>query len=268
MKQNIIMLVILLILFLFGLLIYDFSDAIDKNISDYKWYRISYNKLTAISFKDQNFSYYYVETKKPVSLFESCNTYRYNRSINVIKLNCHIKENKLFLSNVNEKELTININGEENHFYINETEAIKADFMKQNNLNEEQYNNLMDTSLTKFNIITFDDVIKMFKSKKNQLIAFVNDEVTIQNALNLKALHNFINNTNNNIYVVDLNNLEASEIEKFNNINIKIKEISAKNKQAISIYSIGNKEIQLITGIEVKAFSELDNYNINNNQIN
>lgn len=263
MKQNIIMIIILIILFFFGLIIYDFSDELDKTISDYKWYKIENKEMTVISFKDRVFSYYYMETEKPVGLFEACTSFRFNRSINVIKLNCHIKENKLYIATVNDKKLTITINGEEKTFYINESEAIKANFIKQNNLNEEQFGDLMDTSLTEFNVITVDDIVEMHKSKNNQLLAFVSKELTIQNALNLKALHNMISNTNTSILILDIDNLEISDIEKLTKINIKISDIIEKTKTSISIYNIGNKNHELITGIEVSAFSEIENYNIN-----
>ncbi|MDD4406705.1 MAG: hypothetical protein PHF30_01540 [Bacilli bacterium] len=262
MKQNIIMIIILVILFLFGLLIYDFSDELDKSVSDHNWYRIENNELTVISFKNQVFSYYYVETKKPVSLFELCTSFRYNRSIKVIKLSCNIKENKLYVASVDDKKLTITINGVENVFYINESEAIKADFIKKNNLNEEQFGNLMNTSLSEFNTTTTDDIVNLFNAKKNQLVAFVTKELTIQNALNLKALHNFISNTNTNVFVLDIDSLEASEIEKFSKINIKISEIIKQAPNSISLYNIGNKKHELITGIEVKAFNEVDGYQI------
>ncbi len=262
MKQNIIMIIILVILFLFGLLIYDFSDELDKTVSDYNWYRIENNKLTAISFKDQVFSYYYVENKNPVSLFELCTSFRYNRSIKVIKLNCNIKENKLYIADVDDKKLTITINGVENIFYRSKPEAIKADFIKQNNLNEEQFENLMNTSLSDFNITTANEVVNMYQVKNNQLVAFVTKELTIQNALNFRALHNFISNTNTDVFVIDIDSLSASEIEKFSKINIKINEIIKQAPNSISIYNIGNKKHELITGIEVKAFSEIDGYQI------
>lgn len=259
------MIIILVILFFFGLIIYDFSDELDHSISDYNWYKIENKEMTVVSFKDRVFSYYYLETEKPVSIFKDCTSFRFNRSINVIKLNCHIKENKLYIAASDDKKITITINGEEKTFYINEKEAIKANFIKQNNLNEEQFGDLMDTSLTEFNIIKVDDIVEMYKSKNNQLLAFVSKELTIQNALNLKALHNMVSNTNTNIMILDIDNLEISEIEKLTKINIKISEIIENTKKSISIYNIGNKKHELITGIEVSAFSEIDDYKINNN---
>ena len=55
----------------------------------------------------------------------------YNRSINVIKLNCHISANKLYIVSASDNKLVMTINGEENVFYPSEKEAIKADFIKR-----------------------------------------------------------------------------------------------------------------------------------------
>lgn len=267
MKQNFIMIIILVILFLFGLIIYDFSDELDKTISDYKWYKIEDKEMTVISFKDQIFSYYYFDTEKPVSTFELCTSFRFNRSINVIKLNCHIKENKLYIVSVDDKKINITINGVEKTFYISQTDAIKADFIEKNNLNEEQFGDLMDTSLIEFDLVKVDDIVEMYKSKSNQLLAYVSKDLTIQNALNLKALHNLVSNTNTKISVLDIDTLEISEIEKLTKINIKISDIIKSTKKTISIYNIGNKKNELITGIEVSAFSEIDDYIISDDDI-
>ena len=48
MKQNIILIVILIGLFVFGLLIYDFSDALDDVLYDSSWYIYEDGKLNKI----------------------------------------------------------------------------------------------------------------------------------------------------------------------------------------------------------------------------
>ena len=48
MKQNIILIVILIGLFVFGLLIYDFSDALDDVLYDSSWYIYEDGKLKAL----------------------------------------------------------------------------------------------------------------------------------------------------------------------------------------------------------------------------
>ena len=65
-KQNIVMAIILIFLFVFGLLIYDFSDKLDDNISNNNWYRLENNKMTVVNFKNEKFSYLYDENKEEV----------------------------------------------------------------------------------------------------------------------------------------------------------------------------------------------------------
>lgn len=98
MKQNIILIVILIGLFVFGLLIYDFSDALDDVLYDSSWYIYEDGKLNKMDFKDNEFSYVNVDSGKVLDNYKSCHTFRYNRSINVIKLNCNINENKIYVS--------------------------------------------------------------------------------------------------------------------------------------------------------------------------
>ncbi len=68
-KQNVVMAIILIFLFVFGLLIYDFSDKLDDNISNNNWYRLENNKMTVVNFKNEKFSYLYDENKEEVEEF-------------------------------------------------------------------------------------------------------------------------------------------------------------------------------------------------------
>ncbi len=256
MKQNIIMIIVLVILFLFGLLIYDFSDELDKNISNQNWYKIENNKVSIINFKNQNFSFYTKEDKKVIKPFESCTSFRYNRSINVIKLNCHIKENKLYIISTSEDKLIITIDGKESEFYSSEKEALKADFIKRNNLNEEDYVDLMNINYSKFNIINLDKLVEIYNSNDAELVTFVTKDETIRNALNVRALHNFVSNSNKSVYLFIVDNILEEEIKELKKIKINIEEIKEKLEKTISIYNIGNKSKELITGIEVKNYSE------------
>lgn len=133
MKQNIIMVVILITLFFFGLLIYDFSDALDDEIVSHDWYLMQEEQMTIMSFKNNQFSYYYEATKKPVTLYDSCLTYRFNRSINVIKLNCSVKGNKLYIVAVNDETLMITVEGEEKTFYATKEAAEIINSENKNN---------------------------------------------------------------------------------------------------------------------------------------
>lgn len=253
MKQNIIMIIILVMLFFFGLLIYDFSDELDVVLSDNNWYKLEEKELTVLSFKDREFSYYYKSTEKPFGAFEPCTTFRYNRSINIIKLNCNIKENKLFIASVDDSKLTITINGIEKTFYVSEEEALKADFIETNNLNEDEFVDLMDTSLSNFKKISVEELIELRNGKDKKLIAFVTKVKTIQNALNLKALNNLNVNTNIDIHVVDIDLFTEDDTKDLEKINLDIAKL---DEATISIFNIGNKKTETFTNIVINTYNE------------
>ena len=71
MKQNIIMIIVLVILFLFGLVIYDFSDELDKSISDLDWYKVEGSRVSVLNFENQKFSYFNKEDGKQLEPFSS-----------------------------------------------------------------------------------------------------------------------------------------------------------------------------------------------------
>ena len=262
MKQNIIMIIILVALFFFGLLIYDFSDELDKSVTAHDWYALENDEMTVISFKDYKFSYYYSATGEKVSLYDLCITYRYNRSINVIKLKCNIKGNKLYVSKVTDDELNLTIDGEEKKFYATEDKAKEAAFIKNNNLSNEEFSELMTIDLNKFTITTANDIVNLYKSKDVKLIAFASENKTIQNALNLKALYNLAAHSNKSLLVINYNKIESSELNKLLKLNNRIPKSTAEfNENMISLYVVGNKKFELITDIEVSAFSEVNNYN-------
>lgn len=262
MKQNIIMIIILIALFLFGLVIYDFSDELDTSLTSHKWHLIDNEKMTVINFNKQKFSYYYKDTEEVVSSHEMCKTYRFNKSINVIKLNCNVKANKLYISSFSEDELKLTIDGVDKIFYRTEEMAKDADFIEKNNLTKEDFNDLMKIDLNKFTITTTDDIVNLYKSKNIKLIAFASDDNTIKNALNLKALYNITSNSNKSLLVIDYTKLTNEELASLVKLNNDLPdEIKNFNKSIIPIYIVGNKSFELVTDLEINAFSEVNDYN-------
>ena len=102
--------------------------------------------------------------------------------------------------------------------------------------------------------------MEIYKSKETVLVAYVTKELTIQNALNLKALYQFINQTNNTLYILNMDKLEEEELKELNKF-IDTKNLIENKHIHIPIYKVGNKKCELITGIEVNALSELEAYN-------
>lgn len=82
MKKNIILISLLILLFVFGLLIYDFSDNLNKEIINKDWFLADNNDLYEISFKDNNFVY--LKNNKKIVDFEDCKNYHFNNSTNVV----------------------------------------------------------------------------------------------------------------------------------------------------------------------------------------
>jgi len=261
MKQNIIMIVILIALFFFGLLIYDFSDELDDTIVRHDWYRLEEQKMTIISFKDGKFSYYYEENNLPVTLYELCLTYRFNRSINVIKLNCSVKGNKLYISEFDAEKLIITIDGEEKMFYHSSVAATEANFILNNEMTRSEFEELMNFDLTRYSLVTIDEVNALYKTKGVKFVAIVNQGQTINNALNLLALYNYTNKINKDIQVLVIEDLSNNELGKLNKLNSSIaSDLKDYDFDKIPLFGVGDKKFELVTNINVKTYSEAKNY--------
>ncbi|MDD2505053.1 MAG: hypothetical protein PHF21_02135 [Bacilli bacterium] len=262
MKQNIIMVIILVALFFFGLLIYDFSDELDSAVTSHDWYLLDDDEMVIISFKNQKFSYYYQSTGESLSSHELCLNYRFNRSINVIKLNCNTKGNKLYISSITENEFKLTIDNVEKTFYASEAMAQEAAFRKENNLSKEDFLDLMNIDLNKFTITTVDDVVNLYKSKNIKLVAFVNEEKSIKNALNLKTLYNLSSNSEKTLLIINYKDLLSVELAKLIKLNNKFpKDIKDFDRDSISIYIVGKKSFELVTNLSINAFKEVNDYN-------
>ena len=261
MKQNMIMIVILVALFFFGILIYDFSDELDQDIVSHDWFRVEKTQMTVITFKDGRFSYYYEETNKPVTLYELCLAYRFNRSINVIKLNCAIKGNKLYISSFDEEELVMTIEGSEKTFYATSEAALAADFRLENDLSPTEFEDLMTIDLSEYSVTNLDEINTLYKGVNPKLVAIVNQSDKIKNALNLKALANLANKSGETILILVLEDLANSELTKLNKLNSGFPtDIKGFNLNTIPVYRVGNKKFSLVTMIDVNTYSEINNY--------
>lgn len=262
MKQTIIMIGILVALFLFGLLIYDFSDELESSTVFHDWYALDDSRMTVLSFKDNKFSYYIKENNEKINEYQSCTDFRYNRSINVIKLKCDAKGNKLYISQITDNELILTIAGEEKIFYASEQLVAEAEFIKDNNITKKEFADLMNIDFSVFTMSNDSEIINLYKSKETKLIAFISENNTIQNALNIKALYNLSVNSNKPLVVIDYQKLEQSELTKLTKYNKKLpKKIGDFDENKISLYLVGNKKFELFKDIKIFTFNEIDSYN-------
>jgi len=261
MKQNIIMIAILIALFLFGLLIYDFSDQLDTDIADSNWYTVRDDRMTVLSFSDNIFHFYDKENQEQLHDFRSCLTFRYNSNINVIRLNCPIRANKIHVANVTEYSLTLLIDGENIDFFSTSEAAKHAHFKIANDITEFEFINLMDFDLNNFRSITVDEFDSLLRGRNtDEHVAFVNANQSIQNALNLAALMNFRNSVPN-LSIIIVDDLTPEELLRLNQIVDLPDSIEYFNNNRIPVYSIINREIGLVITIEVNSFSEINNFN-------
>jgi len=262
MKQNIIMIMILISLFFFGLLIYDFSDELDSSITKSHWYTILDGELTRMNLANNQFSFIYTETKEKVSAYKICSSFRYNRNINVIRLNCNVKANKIHLSNINDNSIVMTINGKEIEFFNQQAEAWNADFRNNNNLTIEEFNDLISFDFNKYTEVNLSDIQAITRSSDARYLAFVNSSQTLKNALNLEALRNYANKSSIPVVVIIIDYLRNDDLKALRKLN---KDIPANIKDfdmdSILIYQAGERKFVFVHEINVNNFSEAESYN-------
>lgn len=251
MKQNIILIVILIGLFVFGLLIYDFSDALDDVLYDSSWYIYEDGNLNKMDFKDNEFSYVNVDSGKVIDNYKSCHTFRYNRSINVIKLNCNISENKIYVSNFDSDSLVLQVNGIEKIYYSSEQEANKFEFIKNNGLTKAEYDKLIDIDFTKYSSIIPAEFDTLLNSKETNYVAVVNSNVNYSNISNYVALDKFINEVKKNVLLLNVSNITKEDAKNLHNkSNLFSTDVTEYITSEINIYLIGNKKIKFVTKLD------------------
>ena len=256
MKRNIFLMITLIILFVFGVLIYDFSDEMDAPLANNTWYTLNNNEINILSFKDNRFTY---ENEKGEALkdYKTCKTYHFNKNVNVVKLNCEKEIKKLFISSYNNEELSLTEEGEEKSFYSSKEIAFIENFKQENDLTDKEYNELISINFNEELFISYSKFNELYKSKNISYIAIINnDNITYKNVYNFKVLNNLINNSTKDFYLININDLSEKEIKKLNNLT---RNTNYDNK--IYVYEISNKKIKLKVEIDALKETDLDNYN-------
>jgi hypothetical protein len=249
MKKNIILISLLIILFVFGLLIYDFSDNLDKEIINKDWFLVDNNDLYEISFKDNNFVY--LKNNKKIVDFEDCKNYHFNNSTNVVKLGCGNK--KAYIASFDENTLTMTIDNKENTYYSSEDLAYEENFKKQNELTDDEYKSLIAIDLSEYSSITMKELNSTYKEKKKVYIALVKETINYNNAFNMNVLTAMIKNSNQKYQLLFIDKLNETNLEKLNSYT-KQKEY---NDNEILVYEVGNKKFKLIEKIKITNKEEM-----------
>ena len=250
MKKNIILISLLILLFVFGLLIYDFSDNLDKEITNKNWFLVEDNDLYEISFKDNNFVY--LKNNKKIVDFEDCKNYHFNNSTNVVKLGCNNK--KAYIASFNENTLTMTIDNKESTYYSSEDLAYEENFKKQNELTDDEYKSLVAIDLSEYSSISMKEVNSIYKGKKNVNIALVNETINYNNVFNMNVLTTMIKKSEQKYQLLFIDKLNETNLEKLNSYT-KLKEY---NSNEILIYEVGNKKFKLKEKIKITDKEEMN----------
>lgn len=252
MKKNIILLALLVILFVFGLLIYDFSDKLDENIVNNNWYAIDGEDIYQITFKDNDFKY--LKNNVEMVEFENCHNYHFNSSSNVVKLGCGNK--KAYIASFSKDELTLTIDKKENTYYPALNIAYEENFKKINKLTEDEYSSLLAADLSEYTSISMKKFTSIYKGKKKEYIALVNGEVNYENAFNVAALSSILEKTGDKYKLLYLDKLTDDELSKLNSYTKK----TEYSNDELLIYEVGNKKVKLSNTISISSKEELKQY--------
>lgn len=249
MKKNIILISLLILLFVFGLLIYDFSDNLNKEIINKNWFLVDHNDLYEISFKDNNFVY--LKNNKKIVDFEDCKNYHFNNSTNVVKLGCSNK--KAYIASFDENTLTMTIDNKENTYYSSKDLAYEENFKKQNELTDDEYKSLIAIDLSEYSSITMKELNSIYKGKKKVYIALVKETINYNNAFNMNVLTAMIKNSTQEYQLLFIDKLNETNLEKLNSYT-KQKEY---NDNEILVYEVGNKKFKLKEKIKITSKEEM-----------
>lgn len=254
MKKKIFLGLILVLLFVFGILIYDFSDEMDSLLTGHKWYLEDNNELYVLSLKNNNFSYV-KENGDTLSEYNTCKTYHYNSNVSMLKLRCNNETKKMYISSYDDKKLVLNEDGEEKVFYSSKELALIEEFKSNNHLTDKEYNKLISINFNDGLIIDYKKFNELYKNKKLFYLGIITNNVNYENVYNYQVLNNLISNSTKKIYLINIDKLNSEELTKINRlINID------NGEENLNIYEIKNKKIKCKLTINALNKSDINKY--------
>lgn len=95
-----------------------YNDKLDKIILNHSWERDGGGDIETIYFKKDGKFGYYCSCGNPVDDYDLCDSYKYDKETNTIKLKCSlgVDVTELKIKKVTDYELVIDFNGEERTF--------------------------------------------------------------------------------------------------------------------------------------------------------
>lgn len=95
-----------------------YNDKLDSTITNHSWKRDNGSDIETINFTENGEFFYYCACGSPIESYDLCDTYKYDKDTNTIKLICTpgVKVTELKIKKVTEYELVLDFNGKERVF--------------------------------------------------------------------------------------------------------------------------------------------------------
>lgn len=248
MKKGVVLVLILSVLFMGAILIYDFSDIPDEMLAGHEWYLVDNNEVYVLKLEDNKFSFKNKNSEE--DRYQNCNTFKYNNSSNIIKLDCSIKNNKIYIATYDENKLVVTLNGEERTLYSSEELALEYKFIENNNLSEEKYNELFNLKFDDKYFINVDQFVKIYNGKSKINVVLVTSKLNYKNILDYVKLSKEIDN---GYKLINIDSLSDSDIEKL----YKYIGITEFEYDLVTIYDVCKRDVSIKEIIDVKSYKEL-----------
>ena len=254
MKNMLFLFIVLIVLFVFGILIYDFSDEVDEVLLKNKWYLDSNNEIYVLSFKDNKFELV-TEDGKEVVEYKNCNSYQFNKNVSMLKLKCDKESKKIFIKEYDDKKLVLNENNTDKYFYSSKELALIENFKEVNDLSDSDYNSLISINFNNDLFINYKTFQSLLKSKNKVYVGIISNDVNYENVYNYQVLNNLINNSTKRFYLLKINDLSENELTKLNKYT-KVENYDDK----LYVYEVNNKGVKSKVVIDTINKNDLDNY--------
>ena len=248
MKKGFIFILILVVLFVGAILIYDFSDIPSEMLAGHDWYLIENNDVYVLNLENNKFSF--KNKNNDEERYKNCNTYKYNNSSNVIKLDCSIKNNKLYIATFDENKLVATINVEQKTLYKSEELAYEYKFMSDNGLSEQEYNELYKLNFDEKYFINVKEFLTIYKGKNKKKVVLVSNSYNYKNILDYVKLSKILDDS---YKLIAIDSLSESDLQSlFNKIGI-----TDYDNNLVTIYLVGNKNTSISEVLDIKNIKEI-----------
>lgn len=235
MKKIVIFILILSFLFIGALFIYDFSDEIDEKLTTHEWFTLIDDNNYLLNLKKGSFEYKNINNEK--SNYNNCHNYVYNSSSNVIKLDCNVKNNKLYIASFSEDELTVTIDGIERVFFSTIDKAILNNFLTVNNLTNEEYLELLNVQYDAKYFVSYKEFNSIYKGKEIKYIVLISKDINYDNIFEYNKLKEILND---DFVLIQREELSDSEFKEVSH------KLNIKESNSLIIYEVANKKVKAI----------------------